>query len=481
MNRADFTGNTMSKDPKHATLQFDRNDIAAVDDFRKLTDTSVLTIMFTDIKGFTDITEEKGDIYANELRREHDAILICTIEEGNRGKVIKHIGDAIMAVFSEPSVATEKALAIQDRLDAFNRKHPDKEDIIVRIGLHMGQVTTENTVDTDVFGRHVNRASRIEGLADGGQIYMTYPVFDSAKGWLVNHEVHTDWILHGTYYVKGIKEPIAIYEVYNRKLAPPRPPKKAKKKRNIPAAAVIALSVSIFVCVILIGIKLIPPKPVTVTFIHTPNSTVYMDHTTKLIIEEEKEGHMRKCLTPIPVGKHVLHWDFNTGLRYYTDCDVKEGDNYFELKFKESRIVSIHNRHTYKPGQKNETEVQREGEYMTYDKQNKLVMNRVHLELKAVITEEEPDILMYDFTWHIDLNGKSVSKDMLQVKRNIAEKKEYKKRALLYKDASHYYAIKFCISGKFVRSEIWGGYIELLENENLETADQPITTKTQRR
>jgi len=40
----------------------------------------------------------------------------------------------------------------------------------------MGQVTVEDNVDPDVFGRHVNRASRVEGLAAGDQVLMTYTV-----------------------------------------------------------------------------------------------------------------------------------------------------------------------------------------------------------------------------------------------------------------------------------------------------------------
>jgi len=50
----------------------------------------------------------------------------------------------------------------------------------------MGQVAVENQTQLDLFGRHVNRASRVEGIADAGQIYLTYPVFDSARGWLAS-------------------------------------------------------------------------------------------------------------------------------------------------------------------------------------------------------------------------------------------------------------------------------------------------------
>jgi len=92
-------------------VDFNRTDIQLVDEFRRSAETSVLTVMFTDIKGFTSITEDKGDEYANTLRREHDNIIVPLIEKDNAGRVIKHIGDAVMAVFAEPSAAVQTALA----------------------------------------------------------------------------------------------------------------------------------------------------------------------------------------------------------------------------------------------------------------------------------------------------------------------------------------------------------------------------------
>ncbi len=110
-----------------------------------------------------------------------------------------------MAVFSEPTAAVERALLIQQKINRFNVENPDREEMHVRIGIHLGQVAIEDRLATDIFGRHVNRASRIEGLADGGQIYMSYPVFDSAKGWLADQQ-KLDWKNHGRYLLKGILE-----------------------------------------------------------------------------------------------------------------------------------------------------------------------------------------------------------------------------------------------------------------------------------
>jgi|ERR1039458_9738601 hypothetical protein len=54
-------------------LRIDETELNLVDRFRQSRNTSVLTIMFTDIQGFTRLAEERGDAFFNEVRRSHDA------------------------------------------------------------------------------------------------------------------------------------------------------------------------------------------------------------------------------------------------------------------------------------------------------------------------------------------------------------------------------------------------------------------------
>jgi len=214
-------------------IDISNEEISNINGYIKRKNTAVLTVMFTDIKNFTLITEEKGEKYSRGIRETHDKLLTDIIQKNNDGLVIKFIGDAVMAVFSEPSSAVERALEIQKAIAVFNNNHPAYEDLSIRIGMHMGQVAVDDNVQADVFGRHVNRASRIESLADGGQIYLSYTVFDSAKGWLSEHN-NIQWQPHGRYFVKGIKEPIEVYEVLNSSDAKPRAPQHGKKQTNLP-------------------------------------------------------------------------------------------------------------------------------------------------------------------------------------------------------------------------------------------------------
>ena len=144
-------------------------EILSIQSYIQSKNIALLTIMFIDIKGFTELTKQQGEQYATRFRIHHDEILTQAIEENSAGLIIKFIGDAVMSVFSEPSVAVERTLKIQQRLDKFNAAQHEFEPINVRIGLHTGQVSISNTLQADVFGPHVNRAARIESLADGGQ------------------------------------------------------------------------------------------------------------------------------------------------------------------------------------------------------------------------------------------------------------------------------------------------------------------------
>ncbi len=223
----------MSLEEKNSlTIGLENDHINKIDQFRRDNNTSVLVIMFTDLKGSTAIAERRGERYAQHLREIHNRLLLDIIERDRRGLYIKNIGDSLMCVFAEPSTAVERALEIQQALHGYNAEHPEEEAIIVRIGLHMGQVSVEDTTKLDVFGRHVNRAARVESLADGGQIFMTYAVYDNAKGWLTDEKLA--WANHGAYRLKGIDEPIYIYEVMDpsfmelkkpdgHEFTPPRP------------------------------------------------------------------------------------------------------------------------------------------------------------------------------------------------------------------------------------------------------------------
>lgn len=198
------------------------DDLIPVAAYARQNQTAVLVVLFTDIKGSTELTEFHGEEFARKLRHTHDELLRSVFERDNGGQLIKKIGDSLMYVFAKPSDAVARALEAQSKLHDYNSARPNEPSLTIRIGMHMGQVLVEKDVDIDVFGRHVNRAARVESLADGGQVLTTHAVYDSARGWLAGDLV--SWHDHGDYLLKGISEPTRIVEACAEGVKPRRPP-----------------------------------------------------------------------------------------------------------------------------------------------------------------------------------------------------------------------------------------------------------------
>jgi adenylate cyclase len=129
-------------------------------------------VMFADVSGSTKLYEAVGDATA------HAAIDLCvklfsalTVQHG--GRVIKTIGDEVMAIFPAADRAGNAAVDIQL---AVNDMAPvEKVRLGVRIGLHHGAVVER---DGDVFGDTVNLAARLTELASRGQIITSQETVD---------------------------------------------------------------------------------------------------------------------------------------------------------------------------------------------------------------------------------------------------------------------------------------------------------------
>ena len=219
-------------------------DLNRVDEYRKTHNTSVLAVMFTDIEGFTAYTSEHGDLKSSELLKKHNDVLSHAIESCD-GLVIKQIGDSYMAVFADPSLSVKAALSIQKEI------RDDEFPLKIRIGIHMGQIALVEQLSSDIFGTHVNIASRVESLAKGGQIFLTKAIYDSAHSWIRAEDLKFKY--HGRTKLKGIEGKDDIYQVgyVGDDFRVPKVIKSFKKRRILAYAACFIIIAS------LIGIAVI--------------------------------------------------------------------------------------------------------------------------------------------------------------------------------------------------------------------------------
>ena len=170
-----------------------------------------VTILFTDLKSSTQLYQQIGDLNAFALVREHYGVLnkaICN----QHGAVVKTIGDAIMATFSQPVEAVGAGLEMLKELRKLNQAS-QRGDLILKIGIHRGAAISVTLNDSiDYFGQTVNIASRVQGSAGGEEIYLTEGIFCSAgvQDLLRDQHCQTEPV---QVQLKGIEEQVKIYKV----------------------------------------------------------------------------------------------------------------------------------------------------------------------------------------------------------------------------------------------------------------------------
>ena len=129
-------------------------------------------VLFTDIVGSTAFFEQHGDQAGMAMVERHNGLLFPMVGR-HGGRIIKTIGDAIMAAFFTVDEAVRSAVAMQQQLKQHNAGRPPADLIRVRIGINFGTVICHQD---DLFGDVVNAAARVEGLACGDQILISSAV-----------------------------------------------------------------------------------------------------------------------------------------------------------------------------------------------------------------------------------------------------------------------------------------------------------------
>ncbi|MCX5900844.1 MAG: CHAT domain-containing protein [Proteobacteria bacterium] len=165
----------------------------------------LVTVMFTDIKGSTTFFETYGDIEGRLMVQKHNEMLFPIII-GHNGRVIKTIGDAIMAAFEDPAEAVRAAVEMQQRLSDYNRTMKEKkQQIHIRIGINTGEGLVEKA---DVYGDVVNVAARVESITEPDEILISAAVYDTVR---TSDDILCRYARQTK--IKGKEEPVDVYRV----------------------------------------------------------------------------------------------------------------------------------------------------------------------------------------------------------------------------------------------------------------------------
>jgi class 3 adenylate cyclase/streptogramin lyase len=197
-------------------------------------DTGVVTLMFTDVEGSTDLTRRLGDESGRRVIEEHKRIVRLTLAEHD-GREIDSIGDGFMITFLSTRRAVACAVAIHKALEEHAREHPE-EEVRVRIGLNVGEVLERGG---HPFGAAVNATQRVGAHAKGGQIFVSEPVRHLAG--TIPEVTFRD---RGRFNLRGFDERWRLYEVVwqrpKEKLAPKPKRKPTPRRRQLLLGAVAA-------------------------------------------------------------------------------------------------------------------------------------------------------------------------------------------------------------------------------------------------
>ncbi len=157
-----------------------------------------VSILFTDIVGFTTLSEQKEPLQVSELLNEYFSVMTDEVFR-REGTLDKYVGDSIMAVFGAPIAqadhavrAIETALAMMERLAELNSTRSAADRFRIRAGINSGRVIagdigSPRRMEYTVLGDTVNVASRLESsVSRPGQVVVgenTYRMTKERFGW----------------------------------------------------------------------------------------------------------------------------------------------------------------------------------------------------------------------------------------------------------------------------------------------------------
>src|ERR1700733_14139762 len=171
---------------------------------RDLTPRRLAAIVAGDIAGYSRLMEIDEEGTHRRVKRIERDLIEPSIAE-NHGRLVKTTGDGFIAIFDSPVEAVRCGIVIQQNMVGRNTSLPRHHWIEYRIGVNLGDVIIE---PDDVYGDGVNVASRLEGIADPGQVYISGGIYEQIK-----HKLVCGYESLGDRKVKNITDPVRVYRV----------------------------------------------------------------------------------------------------------------------------------------------------------------------------------------------------------------------------------------------------------------------------
>ncbi len=161
-------------------------------------------IVAGDISGYSRLMQIDEEGTHGRVKRIERDLIEPSIAE-HHGRLVKTTGDGFIAIFDSPVEAVRCGIVIQQNMVGRNASLPKHHWIEYRIGINLGDVIIEAD---DVYGDGVNIASRLEGIADAGQVYISGGIYEQIK-----HKLVCGYESLGDRKIKNITDPVRVYRV----------------------------------------------------------------------------------------------------------------------------------------------------------------------------------------------------------------------------------------------------------------------------
>ncbi|AYF85952.1 adenylate/guanylate cyclase domain-containing protein [Pseudomonas sp. JS3066] len=181
-----------------------------------------LSVFFSDIKGFTELSEElEAEALTDLLNNYLNDMSKIALKYG--GTIDKFVGDSVMVFFGDPSTqgakkdavaAVSMAVAMRKHMKVLRqqwRAQGITKPLEIRMGINTGYCTVGNfgadtRMDYTIIGREVNLASRLETASEAGEILISHETYSLVKDVIMCRD-------KGQINVKGFTRPVQIYQV----------------------------------------------------------------------------------------------------------------------------------------------------------------------------------------------------------------------------------------------------------------------------
>jgi formylglycine-generating enzyme required for sulfatase activity/class 3 adenylate cyclase len=185
-------------------------------------------IVVGDISGYSRLMEIDEEGTHGRVKRIERGLVEPSIT-GHHGRLVKTTGDGFIAIFDSPVEAVRCSIVIQQDMVGRNASLPKHHWIEYRIGVNLGDILIESG---DVYGDGVNIASRLEGIADPGQVFISSGIYEQVK-----HKLVCGYESLGDRKLKNIADPVRVYRV----LPDPTAFNRSRKRRETILISLLSL------------------------------------------------------------------------------------------------------------------------------------------------------------------------------------------------------------------------------------------------